>query len=60
MKSTNSPTARSPRLGGAGPDPPGERRLAPSEQAAHHVEDLLGLEMLGTNQRGHGDCGGRK
>jgi hypothetical protein len=41
---------------GAGPDPPDERRRAPSEQAAHHVERLLSLEMLGTNQRGHGDC----
>jgi hypothetical protein len=35
---------------GAGPDPPGERRRAPSEQAAHHVECLLSLETLGTNQ----------
>ena len=35
---------------GAGPDPPGERRRAPSEQAAHHVKRVLGLEMLGTNQ----------
>jgi hypothetical protein len=46
--------------GGAGPDPPGERQRAPSEQAAHHVERLLGLETLGTNQRGHGDCVGGK
>jgi hypothetical protein len=34
----------------AGPDPPGERRRAPSEQAAHRVERLLGLEMIGTNR----------
>jgi hypothetical protein len=46
--------------GGAGSDPPGERRCAPSEQAAHRVERLLGLETLGTDQRGHGDCGGGK
>jgi hypothetical protein len=46
--------------GCAGSDPPGERRLAPSEKAAHRVERLLGLKTLGTNQRGHGDCGGEK
>jgi hypothetical protein len=27
---------------------------------AHRVERLLGLETLGMNQRGHGDCGGGK
>jgi hypothetical protein len=43
-----------------GPDPPGERRRAPSEQVAHRVKRLLGLEMLRTNQHGHGDRGGRK
>jgi hypothetical protein len=42
----------------AGPDPPSERRRAPSEQAAHRVKHLLSLEMLGMNQRGHGDRGG--
>jgi hypothetical protein len=46
--------------GGAGLDPPGERRRAPSEQATHRVELLLGLETLRTNQRGHGDCDGGK
>jgi hypothetical protein len=44
----------------AGPDPPGERRRAPSEQATHRVKRLLGLEMLGTNQHGHGDRGSGK
>jgi hypothetical protein len=43
-----------------GPDHPGERRRAPSEQAAHRVKRLLGLEMLGTNQHGHGDRGSGK
>jgi hypothetical protein len=43
-----------------GSDPPGERRRAPSEQAAHHVERLLGLEMIGTNQHGHGNHDGEK
>jgi hypothetical protein len=46
--------------GGAGPDPPSERRRAPSEQSRHSVERLIGLETLGTNQRCHGDCGGGK
>jgi hypothetical protein len=32
---------------GAGTDPSGERRRAPSEQVAHQVECLLGLEALG-------------
>jgi hypothetical protein len=44
----------------AGPDPPSERRRAPSEQATHHVERLLSLKTLRMNQRGHGDCGGGK
>jgi hypothetical protein len=39
---------------------PGKRRRAPSEQAAHRVKRLLGLEMLGTNQHGHGDRGDGK
>jgi hypothetical protein len=43
---------------GAGADPPSERRCAPSEQVAHQVECHLGLVTLGTNQHGHGDCGG--
>jgi hypothetical protein len=55
-----TPRWRGHRGGGASPDPPGERRRAPSEQAAHRVERLLGLETVGTNQRGHGDCGGGK
>jgi hypothetical protein len=42
---------------GAGADPPSKRRRAPSKQAAHQVEHHLGLETLGTNQRGHGDRG---
>jgi hypothetical protein len=46
--------------GGIGPDPPSKCRRAPSEQATQHVKRLLGLETLGTNQRGHGDCGGGK
>jgi hypothetical protein len=32
---------------GAGVDPSGERRCAPSEQVAHQVECHLGLEALG-------------
>jgi hypothetical protein len=60
MKSTNSLRGEVTEGGGAGPNPPGERRRAPFEQAAHRVERLLGLETLGTNQRGHGDCGGGK
>jgi hypothetical protein len=32
---------------GAGADPSGERRRAPSEQVAHQVECHLGLETLG-------------
>jgi hypothetical protein len=43
-----------------GPDPPGERRRAPSEQAAHRVERLLGLVMIEVNQHGHGNHGGGK
>jgi hypothetical protein len=43
--------------GSAGPDPPGERRRAPSEQAAHCVERLLSLVMIGANQHGHGNHG---
>jgi hypothetical protein len=43
---------------GTDADPPSERRRAPSEQVAHQVECHLGLVTLGTNQRGHGDCGG--
>jgi hypothetical protein len=39
----------------AGPNPPDERRRAPSEQAAHHVERLLGLVMIGVNQHSHGN-----
>jgi hypothetical protein len=42
----------------AGPDPPGERRRAPSKQAAHRVERLLSLEMIKTKQHGHGNHGG--
>jgi hypothetical protein len=34
---------------GAGADPPGERRRAPSEQVAHQVERPLRLETLGMN-----------
>jgi hypothetical protein len=34
---------------GTGPDPPGEHRRAPFEQAVHHVERLLSLETLRTN-----------
>jgi hypothetical protein len=45
---------------GAGADPSGERRRAPSEQVAHQIECPLGLEMLGMNQRSHGDYGGGK
>jgi hypothetical protein len=41
----------------AGPDPPGERRRAPSEHTAHRVERLLGLVVIRVNQHGHGDCG---
>jgi hypothetical protein len=44
----------------AGLDPPGERRHAPSKQAAHGVERLLGLIMIGANQHGHGNHGGGK
>jgi hypothetical protein len=40
------------------PDPPSERRRAPSEQAAHRVERLLGLVVIEANQRGHGNYGG--
>jgi hypothetical protein len=43
-----------------GPNPPGERRRAPSKQAAHRVERLLGLVMIGANQHGHGNHGGGK
>jgi hypothetical protein len=44
----------------AGPDPPGERRRAPSEHVAHRIERLLGLVMIGVNQHGHGNHGGGK
>jgi hypothetical protein len=46
--------------GSAGPDPPGERRRAPSKQAVHRVERLLDLVMIGANQHGHGNHGGGK
>jgi hypothetical protein len=45
---------------GAGTDSFGERRCALSEQVANQVECPLVLEMLGMNQRGHGDCGDGK
>jgi hypothetical protein len=41
-------------------DPSRERRRAPSEQVAHQVECLLGLEALGMDKQGHGDYGGGK
>jgi hypothetical protein len=44
----------------AGPDPPGERRRAPSEQVAHRVERLLYLVMIGVNPHGHGNHDGGK
>jgi hypothetical protein len=44
----------------AGPDPPGERKRAPSEHAAHLIERLLGLVMIGVNQHGHGNHDGGK
>jgi hypothetical protein len=34
---------------GAGADPSGEHRRAPSEQVAHQVECPLGVETLGMN-----------
>jgi hypothetical protein len=45
---------------GADTDPSGERRRGPSEQVAHQVECLLGLEALGMSSQGHGDYGGGK
>jgi hypothetical protein len=42
----------------AGPDPPGERRRAPSEHTAHRVERLLSLVLIRADQRGHGSHGG--
>jgi hypothetical protein len=44
----------------AGPDPSGKRKRAPSEQATHRVERLLGLVMIRANHHGHGDHGGEK
>jgi hypothetical protein len=44
----------------AGPNPPGKRRRAASEQATHRVERLLGLVMITADQHGHGDHGGEK
>jgi hypothetical protein len=43
---------------GAGTDPSGEHRRAPSEQVAHQVQCPLVLETLGMNQQDHGDYGG--
>jgi hypothetical protein len=45
---------------GASVDPPGERRRAPSEQVAHHIECRLGLEAVGLAKRSHGDYSGGK
>jgi hypothetical protein len=47
-KSTNSPTARSPRGMPLA-------RITPSKQATHHVEHPLSLDMLGMNLQGHGE-----
>jgi hypothetical protein len=43
---------------GAGVDPSGEHRRAPSEQVAHQVERSLRLETLRMAKRSHGLCGG--
>jgi hypothetical protein len=43
---------------GAGVDPSGVHRRAPSEQVAHQVEHLLRLETLGMAKRSHGVIGG--
>jgi hypothetical protein len=43
---------------GASADPPGERRCAPSEHVAHHIECRLGLEAVGLAKRSHGVGGG--
>jgi hypothetical protein len=43
---------------GAGVDPSGVHRRAPSEQVAHQVERPLRLETLGMAKRSHGGGGG--
>jgi hypothetical protein len=43
---------------GTSADPPDERRCAPSEQVAHHIECRLGLEAAGLAKRSQGVVGG--